>query len=98
MEEDELCLSVLDGLPAKFDMITTVLTVGDKALTLEDTLSKLLLFEASPSRSMSGSKAYVAKPAAPAAAAKAQKSAGSQAETEGDQEVSPLWQVWSHQS
>ena len=68
MEEDELCLSVLNGLPGEFDMITTVLTVCDKVLTLEDTLAKLLLVETSHQKSTSGSKAYVARPAAPAAA------------------------------
>ena len=74
MEEDELCLSVLNGLPGEFDMITTVLTVGDKVLTLEDTLA--LLVETSHQKSTSGSKAYVARPAAPAAAYKGQKGAG----------------------
>ena len=76
MEEDELCLSVLNKLPGEFDMITTVLTVGDTVLTLEDTLAKLLLVETSHQKSTSGSKAYVARPAAPAAAYKGQKGAG----------------------
>ena len=34
-------------------MITTVLTVGDKVLTLEDTLAKLLLVETSHQKSTS---------------------------------------------
>ncbi len=62
MDEDELCLSVLSGLPAEFAMITTVLTAAEKKLTLEDTLAKLLFVETNQSKITSGSKAYTPRP------------------------------------
>ena len=63
-QEDELCLSVLNGLPAEYETVATVLTTSDAELTLDGMLTKLLVYESRGSRSSSDNKAFVAKPAA----------------------------------
>lgn len=62
LKEDELCLSILNGLPGNFDTLATVLTTSDKELTLEDLMGKLLVYESLSSQPSSDNKAYVARP------------------------------------
>lgn len=64
LKEDELCLSVLNGLPAEYETVATVLTTSDVELTLDAMLTKLLVYESRGSRSSSSSdnKAFVARP------------------------------------
>ena len=67
--EDELCLSVLNGLPSEYHTVATVLTTSDKELSLDDMLAKLLVYESRGERPPSDNKAYysghsVARPTA----------------------------------
>ena len=56
--EDELCLSVLNGLPSKYHTMATVLITSDKELSLDDMLAKLLVYESRGERPPSDNKAY----------------------------------------
>ena len=68
MDEQEMCLSVLNGLPEEYSILSTVLSASDKELTLQDMLARLLIMENKVSRPAAESKAYVARPGgAPAA-------------------------------
>ena len=62
LQEDELCLSILNGLPASYETVATVLTTSDNQLSLEDLMSKLLVYESRSSAPSSDNKAYVARP------------------------------------
>ena len=62
MDEQEMCLSVLNGLPEEYSILSTVLSASDKELTLQDMLARLLMVENKVSRPAAESKAYVARP------------------------------------
>ena len=67
--EDELCLSVLNGLPSEYHTVATALTTSDKELSLDDMLAKLLVYESRGERPPSDNNAYysghsVARPTA----------------------------------
>ena len=65
VEDDEIVLSVLSGLPAEYDMAVTAITAMGDELRLEDVLSKLLQAEqrlrGKPSEPSAEEKAYVVK-------------------------------------
>ena len=61
VEEDELCLSVLNGLPEEYATLTTVLITSEKALSMQDMLASLLVVENKVTKPVSESKAYVAR-------------------------------------
>ena len=76
VEEDELCLSVLNGLPEEYATLTTVLTTSEKALSMQDMLASLLVVENKVTKPVSESKAYVARPGG-GSAGKGQSTGGS---------------------
>ena len=65
LDENELCLSVLNGLPMEYETLCTVLATTDTELTLDDLLPKLLVVENKAGRSASEGKAlFLGKPGA----------------------------------
>ena len=62
LADDELALSVLNGLPAEYKTLRTVLTATESSLNLDDLLPKLLVVENENDKPVPESKAYVARP------------------------------------
>ena len=62
LADDELALSVLNGLPAEYETLCTVLATTEKDLKLDELLPKLLVVENKSSKPVPESKAYVARP------------------------------------
>ena len=60
--DDELALSVLNGLPAEYQTLRTVLTASDDDMSLDELMPKLLVVENEDSKPVPESKAFVARP------------------------------------
>ena len=54
IKENELVMSVLEGLPSDTDIVATVLTTTESELTLDNFLSKLLMVESRSGASLQG--------------------------------------------
>ena len=60
--DDELALVVLNGLPAEYKTLLTVLTAAESRLKLDELVPKLLVVENEDDKPVPESKAYVARP------------------------------------
>lgn len=60
VEESDLVLSILDGLPKEYEVVTTVVGLDDKLPTIKDLMAKLLIVEKRlPNLAGTEEKAYV---------------------------------------